>query len=237
MRLTSLFTFTLALFLVALAGVDAGPSAPELGIPVYGAKVGGQIAPDGTTELALDFPGRLHRHNVASPPGTNNGCCVFTSIHHAALWQDVPELQEFPKWIQSKRLSGGGYPGNVDQRIAAICAERKVAKPEYLQFEGWDYALVKAAIGSGRMVSGTYSHSPTGRYGGQKIAHMVNYVHADDQWVAVLDNNYMPSAGKLDHPDNYEWMTPAEMQTTNAPGGRGWIVVLLKQGPPLPPCN
>jgi hypothetical protein len=76
----------------------------------------------------------------------------------------------------------------------------------------------------------TYSSSPTGRYGGSRIAHMVSLVHADDRWFAVLDNNY-PGANLI------EWMTPQEFQRTWTGMGGGWAVILLAPPPPPPPVN
>ncbi len=76
----------------------------------------------------------------------------------------------------------------------------------------------------------TYSFSPTKRYGGARIAHMVSLVHADDQWFCVLDNNY-PGL------DKYEWMSPAEFLKTYTGGGGGWAVILLDRGPPPLPWN
>src|SRR5438132_258415 len=129
----------------------------------YGASVSGPTAPDGT-EIQIDLPQNLQRRNTSS---RGEGCCVFTSIHHAALWQDVPALQEFPKWLQSKGLPGGGYPGNVKSRITQICKERGLPEPEYIQVQGRDLEILKLATKTGRLPAVTYSKSPTGRYSGQ----------------------------------------------------------------------
>lgn len=195
----------------------------DSGAPV-GAKVGNSVAPDGKTEINCDLPGDLHRKNTASK---GLGLCVFTSIHHAAMWQDVKALQEFPRWVTEKGIPGGSYPEKTAKLIKQICADKGVPEPEYIQVEGGDLEILKRACKSGRMPGVTYSHSPTGRYGGQKISHMVSLPHADDQFFAVLDNNY-PGA------DAYEWMTPDEFRRTYAPG---WAVILLSPGAPLPPHN
>jgi len=71
-----------------------------------GASVGGNKAPDGT-EVHCDLPGDLHRRNTTS---RGQGCCVWTSIHHAAVWQNVPAYEEAPKWIQNHGIPGGVYP-------------------------------------------------------------------------------------------------------------------------------
>lgn len=190
------------------------------------AKVGGNVSPDGA-EIYCDLPHEFHRQNTAS---FGLGLCVFTSIHHAAVWQDVPELQEFPKWLIDQRIPGGGYPSKVDKLIPQMCKQRGVPVPDYIQIENNDLEILKLACKTGRMPSVTYCFSPTGRYGGRKIAHMVNIAHADDKWFAVLDNNY-PGA------DKYEWMTPQEFLSTYACGGTGWSVILLSPPPPPPPKN
>lgn len=200
---------------------------PIAAVETYGAKVGGTLAPDGNTEIQIDLPHQLHKHNISS---RGSGCCVFRSISHAAYYQEVAVLKDFAEWVRSKGLPGGGYPGNVAERIRMICKEKGVPEPAYIQIEGKDLELLKAATRSGRMVSVTYSKSPTGRYNGGRIAHMVNLPHADDHYFAVLDNNY-PGA------DKYEWMTPQEFATICNPGGRYWAVVLLAPPPPAPPRN
>src|SRR5207253_893960 len=156
------------------------------------------------------------------------GLCVFTSIAHAARWQNVPLLTDFRDWMKSK--PGGGYPTKVEKMIARIAKEKNSAAPDYVQIEGTDLEVLKLACRTGRMPAVTYSRSPTGRYGGQRIAHMVNLVHADDRHFVVLDNNY-PGA------DRYEWLSPAEFAKTYTGGSSGWAVILLSPGPPPPPRN
>ncbi|MBY0523416.1 MAG: hypothetical protein K2R98_08450 [Gemmataceae bacterium] len=203
-----------------------GPWGEEAGAPV-GAQVGGVVAPDGATQIDVDLPEALHRKNVTSK---GQGCCVFTSIHHAALWQNVPALQEFPKWLQEKGLEGGGYSGNVRERITAICKERGYPEPSYIQVDGKDMTVLQKACATGRFPAVTYSKSPTGRYNGGRIAHMVSMPGCTEQWVAILDNNYI-GAG------NYEWMTHKEYLDVCNLGGNYWAVILLNPGPPPPPRN
>lgn len=187
------------------------------------AVVGGKTSPEGT-EIHVDLPGEYHRHNVSS---RGSGCCVFTSIGHSARWQDVPVLIDFQTWIQSKGLPGGGYPGNVKDRITKICREKGVPEPPYLQVEGDDLDILKLACASGRMPAVTYSYSPTGRYGGRRIAHMVSLPHIDSSYAAVLDNNY-PGI------DKYEWLDVDTFRKVYRPG---WAVILLSHGPPPVPRN
>jgi hypothetical protein len=208
-------------------GCDCPLFGQDYARPVYGAKVGGKLAPDGKTEIQIDLPGNLHRRNTAS---RGLGLCVFTSIHHAALWQDIPLLQEFPKYLIDKGIPGGGYPDKVSSLIARIAKEKGVPEPDYIQVEGHDLEILKLACRTGRMPCVTYSFSPTGRYGGQRIAHMVNIAHGDDAFFAVLDNNFPGAAA-------YEWMSPDEFRRTYTGGRSGWSVVFLSPGPPPPPKN
>jgi hypothetical protein len=193
-----------------------------------GAQVGGRIAPDGKTEIHCDLPGSLHCKNIAS---RGEGCCTQTSVNHSARWQNVPALWDFHVWVREKGLPGGGTPQRMAERIPACAKDRGYPTPDFIQVDGSnDLEILKLACRSGRMPGVTYSYSPTGRYGGQRIAHMVSLVHADDNWFCVLDNNFPGDS-------NYEWLTPQEFLKTWAPGGRGWAVILLAPSPPMPPRN
>jgi hypothetical protein len=191
--------------------------------PCYGAVVNGRRFSDGT-ELQCDIPESLHLRNMGGSDGS--GLCVFTSISHSARWQNVKVLQDFRDWMRSK--PGGGYPSKVDRMILKLCSERSQPVPDYLQVEGTDLEILKKACRTGRAVCVTYSFSPTGRYGGGRIAHMVNLVHADDRHFVILDNNY-PGANA------YEWLSPEEFRRTYTGGSQGWAVILLSPPPPPPP--
>lgn len=189
---------------------------------VFGAKVGGSIAPDNTTELHCDLHGSQHLKNKAGSEGS--GLCVFTSIDHAARWQNVQQLVGFRDWMT--KYPGGGWPEKVTKKITEICKEKGVSEPKYIQIENKDLEILKSACSAGLMPGVTYDHSPTGRYNGQRIAHMVSLVHADNNWFCILDNNY-PGVNQ------YEWMTPEEFRSVWS----GWAVILLSPGPPPPPTN
>ncbi len=190
--------------------------------------VGGKVSPTGL-EIDIDLPGSLHRANVSS---RGEGCCTHTSVHHVAVWQNIPALQEFPKWVQSKGLPGGTYPKMMADRINLICKDRGQPVPAYLNLEGKTdlYPLLKEALKSGRMVCVTYCVSPTGRYSGQRISHMVNLVHFDDKYACILDNNYIGE-------DKYEWISVADFTRTFVGNGGGWAIVFLAPAPPNLPWN
>lgn len=188
-----------------------------------GAVVLGPAHSDGT-EVHCDLPPEMHVKNRGGSDGA--GLCVFASLKHAAQWQDVDALRDVFEWMFTR--PGGGWPEKVDKVIDQICKEKGVPKPAYLQVQSRDLEILKAACQSGRMPCVTYCMSPTGRYGGQKIAHMVNLFHADDRHFVVMDNNF---------PRTYEWMTPAEFDRVYGCNGPGWAVILLDAGPPPPPFN
>jgi hypothetical protein len=196
------------------------------------AQVGGAVAPDGKTELQADIPGDLQQRNIAS---RGLGCCVFRSIDHAARYQNVPALVHFPEWMVEHGVAGGGWPAKVDQLIPLIARDRGLPTPEYIQVEGPPekvLPVLKLAGSTGRMVCVTYSRSPTGRYNGQQIAHMVNSAACGagpSSLYAILDNNYIGE-------QNYEWLS--EHEFIRACGPRSiWAVILLAPPPPRPPRN
>lgn len=209
---------TLSLLLLLVTGAVAQSTIE--------ATVSGPTGPDGT-EIACDLPGHQHLRNKGGSDGA--GLCVFTSIDHSARWQQVPQLIGFRDWMT--RHPGGGYPSKVKTMIAKICQERGLPEPRYIQVEGGAETLdtLRLAIKTGRMPAVTYSYSPTGRYGGRRIAHMVSLPHADSERFVVLDNNY-PGV------DQYEWMNEREFLRAYATGG-GWAVILLDSAPPPPPRN
>jgi hypothetical protein len=196
------------------------------------ARAGGLVAPN-YKPAALQFPPEMYVRNTAGTDGL--GLCVFTSLHHAGKWQNA-EL--FVKQLEFMRKQpGGGYPSKVDNVLRAASKQFGLAIPQYVQIQDRDIDVLKLAIKNGYMPSVTYGISPTGRYNGKKISHMVNLIHADDNFFGVLDNNYVG-------PDEIEWMTPAEFMRAYTTNGRspvggvnGWAVVLLTASPPKPPTN
>lgn len=181
--------------------------------------LGGPVGPDGKTEVSCDLPVGQRTRNVGGRDGA--GLCVFTSIGHAARWQNESRLVDFQAAMRKE--PGGGYPAKVDQMFA-----RYGRGAAYLQYEGRDPSILREALRSGRMPSVTYNgHDP--HYAGS-IAHMVNLVHLDERWAVVLDNNFVGE-------NELVWLTPEDFQRRWLGGGGGWAVILLSPPPPPVPHN
>jgi hypothetical protein len=179
------------------------------------ATVGGDTSPDGNFSNSY-LPPIERMKNTGGSDGS--GLCVFTSIEHAAREQGIEVLRGFRRWME--RRPGGGYPEKVDKMLKQYCQEMGVPVPQYIQVTTWDPELMGAALRSGRMVSLTYSRSLTGRYGGQRIAHMVNLEHGGaGQFWGILDNNYIEAI---------EWLTEKELHSV----GGDWFIVFLDGGAP-----
>jgi hypothetical protein len=207
-------------------GVQRQKPAPRREV-VEGAKLGGLVSPDGTEEIHCDLPKELHLRNVGGTDGA--GLCVFASAQHSSTWQHIDAIDGIFKYMQSQ--PGGGWPEKVDRVVATMAARNKLPIPGYIQVESKDpLAILKLACKTGRMPGVTYSYSPTGRYNGQYIAHMVSLVHASDKWFAILDNNF---------PGTIEWMDPATFAAVHTKKGRelGWSCTFLADAPPPVPTN
>lgn len=192
------------------------PRAPE-------AQVNGSVFSDGT-EIRCDLPPDFHVKNRGGSDGS--GLCVFASLKHSGIWQNDPIFSGLFEWMFSH--PGGGYPEKVDRIIAQYCQEKNLPRPPYVQVEGTDLGILELACKNGLMPGVTYSYSPSGRYGGSRISHMVSLVHADARHFVILDNNF---------PKTYEWMSPDEFRKTYTGGRSGWAVIPLRPGPPPVPRN
>jgi hypothetical protein len=187
----------------------------------FEATVGGPRHPDGT-ELDCDLPERFHVKNRGGSDGS--GLCVFASMRHSGLWSDEPVFTGIFEFMFTR--PGGGYPDKVDRMVDAFCKDKNLPRPEYVQVEGSDLEILKAACRAGLMPGVTYYRSPTGRYGGRRVSHMVSLVAATDKWFAIIDNN---------HPKSYEWVAPDEFRACYTGGRAGWAIIPLKPGPPPVP--
>lgn len=220
----ALTAFAAALFLLGLCG------AAEAKI-----QLGGPVAPDGKTEVAVDLPADQRRHNIGSPSPRfegdprSLGCCVFSSIDHAGRWQNVLAVYQMPEWMVKSGIQGGGWDRKVDELIPKIAKDRGLPTPDYLQYTGTDPAILEAALKTGRMPCVTYNGHDGVHYR-QGIAHMVNLVYLDSQQACILDNNFIGE-------DELVWMGRQEFLDRWTGGGGGWCVILLAPRPPPVPHN
>lgn len=191
------------------------------GRPLVGAiTVGGPVAPDGVTEVQTDLPVSERKKNVGGRDGA--GLCVFTSIGHAAAFQNERRLLDFQE--KMRKELGGGYPSKVDTMIA-----KYGPGTPYVQYEGNDLGVLRMALESGRMPSITYNGRDP-HYGSRTVAHMVNLVYLDMSTACVLDNNFVGE-------NELVWMTAEEFKSRWLGGRQGWMVCLLKSPPPAPARN
>lgn len=122
------------------------------------------------------------------------GLCVFTSIYHTGVYQGLP-LKGFRKFMESR--PGGGYPEKVDRMLKLYASESKSYLPMYYHLYGKGCMnTLKDALDVGYMVCITWG-TDYHHYGGDTIAHMVNLVYLDNEYGAILDNNF---------PDEFLWV-------------------------------
>lgn len=184
---------------------------------------GGSVGPKGN-EVAVDLPDEMRMHNTGGigprGPGSGAGLCVFTSIEHAAKWQNERKL-----WGLQQKMThepGGGYPQKVDKMLA-----KYGPGAQFVQYEGRDPAILELALRTGRMPGVTYNGHDGVFYHGV-IAHMLNLVYLDKDNAAILDSN---------NEHKILWMSRQEFLDRWCGRGNGWAVVLLSARPPMPPRN
>ncbi len=213
---------------------------PTLVLLAAGGFLGGQPAAENKAHLtnspyasdgtAVDawLPAGLHMKNVGGSDGA--GLCVFTSIEMVARATNIRTLFGFQDWM--KKRPGGGWPEKVNDMIDKFCKERNLPKPVFFHVEANDLPTLKKALQSGRPIGITYSYSPTRRYGGQRIAHMVMLSAAGagsgpdgKGWWCINDNNF---------PGTWEWMSESQFLSVASGGGRLWACIF--QAPTYPPA-
>lgn len=194
------------------------------GIAMAGS-VGGFKSPDGKENMNCPLPESLHQRNTVGSDGL--GLCVYASAKHTGQWQSEQLFIAIFDWM--KRHPGGSYPTKFTATLKQCAKEKGLPYPDYVQIQDDDIEILKTACKNGFMPGVTYGYSPTGRYNGKRISHMVSVVHASDDWFAVLDNNYPGE-------QNFEWLSPSEFKGAHvSPSGIGWKVILLTTPPPPKP--
>lgn len=194
------------------------------GVAIAGS-IGGFKSPDGKENMNCPLPGNLHQRNTVGSDGS--GLCVYASARHTGRWQDEQLFIAIFDWM--KQHPGGSYPDKFKRTLLQCAQEKGLPVPNYIQLQDADIEILKTACQNGFMPGVTYGYSPTGRYNGKRIAHMVSLVHASNNWFAVLDNNYPGE-------QNFEWLSPQEFKGAHvSPNGIGWKVILLTTPPPPKP--
>jgi hypothetical protein len=183
------------------------------------ALVGAKATVNGPTwqghHVQADLPDSQHLRNTVGINGM--GLCVWTSLDHAARYQDAKKLINIRDRMRSQL--GGGWPSRVTKIIERDCPDVSIA-----QYQGRDPTFLDVAMRTKRMACVTYGYSE--RYHGT-ISHMVNLVYLDKEWGCILDNNF---------PRTYEWMPRSEcLKRIGHPRGSYWSVVILDPGPAPPP--
>lgn len=212
----------LAVGIVIVFAAFAWPADPARGV----LSEGGPIAPDGKTEVDCDLAVELRQKNIGGSDGA--GLCVFTSIEHAARYQNERRLWDLQK--QMSRERGGGYPEKVDAMIAKYGPGTR-----YIQHVAGDLEFLYQAIRTGRMPGVTYAGRDMHYGPRQRVAHMVNLVHLDPpsarpRLACVLDNNYIGEKQLV-------WMTADEFRSRWLDMSGGWAIVCLAPPPSPVPHN
>lgn len=198
------------------------------GVPYGKISLGGQVGPDGKTEVAIDLPLDQRMRNIGSRVD-GLGMCVSTSITHSARWHNLRDWREFRDWCA--KYPGGSYPSKTDKQVKQYAQEKGITCPEFLQYEGNDPAIIVAALKAGLCPAITYDGRDGVRYQGH-IEHMVNvvYLSRETNLAAIMDNN-----GKA---EDLIWMSFDEfVERWTSKGRGGWVFLWLVPPPPPPPCN
>jgi hypothetical protein len=197
------------------------PFRPLSAIDTANLATGGPRNVDGA-EVMCDLPVDQRTPNTGGTDGA--GLCVFTSIGHAARWQNDPRLANLQRDMTHE--PGGGYPEKVDAMLKKY--GQGITPRDYVNIETNDPEILHEAIDSGRMPCVTYNgHDP--HYRGS-IAHMVNLVALDARHACILDNNFVGQ-------NDLVWMSPTDFYKRWKGGAKGWVVILLSPAPPPVPRN
>ena len=205
--------FSLIVFALSLSAAVAAISA----------SVGGLNGPTGERAIC-DLPESQHLRNAAGRDGS--GLCVFTSLDHSGRWHNNEVLIGMRDYM--KQFPGGGWPEKVDEYVQRRAKQIGKPVPKYVHIQSTrDLDLVERAVKAGFLVCVTYYRSPSGRYDGRTIYHMVNLISAgapEKETYAILDNNY---------PRSIEWLTREEfLKAWTLHGQQAWAIIILEPPPP-----
>ena len=204
-------------------GNQAGPVGPFGKI-----SLGGPVAPDGLSEVQIDYPLNQRMGNIGSKVD-GLGMCVSTSVEMSARCAGLDQMRGFRDYCANE--PGGAGPSKMDRQIKAFCQAKGISVPIYVQYQGNDPAAVAMLLKTCRMPSVTYGGMDSVRYP-NAIQHMVNAVSLTDKWACLLDNNETGRPGPVGE-NGLLWMTPNEFTERFRMGGGGWVFAWLT--PPWPP--
>jgi len=214
----------LALLIAVPCNSDDAIDTFDVGRPFLSGRIGGFASPDGKEKMQCPLPGSQHQQNTGGIDGA--GLCVYASERHSGRWQNDPLFDALFDYMKTQE--GGSYPAKFAATVKSCAKLRGYPVPNYVQIQDNDIEVLKLACKNGYMPGVTYGYSPTGRYGGRRISHMVSITHATDNWFAVLDNNYIGDK-------QFEWLKPTEFARSHTTGGTGWKIILLTVPPPPKP--
>lgn len=231
MTLHRLALWLIALALLAWAGIVRGEDREWRG---------GNVYRDRGPEVQIDLPAELRLRNKAGRPTATSpkgdGCCTFASLNHMAFQMNCRPLFRVLDEIASKE-EGGGWPERMTEVVQRFTGDGDLV----VHYEGPDpLPVVKLALRTGRMVGITYGYSDNPIYDGVSMGHMVNVVHCDGGFAAVLDNNdpahiaWLLTEAELERRATWSPLDPAGLRWGK---GNAWVMVLLCPPPPPVPTS
>lgn len=139
--------------------------------------------PDGqSVKYACLFPG------IRNKGGSDgSGLCVFTSVEIAARSQGIYELYGFQEFM--RKHPGGGWPEKLDRMIQEFTNRAPIKYVHLLGTAQQEFPLLEQSYQVGFIPCVTWGTDES-HYKGRRIAHMVNAVYVDKNWVGILDNNF-----------------------------------------------
>lgn len=163
----------------------------------------------------LSMPSDLRRHNITSK---GLGCCVFRSADYMAGYLNIPQWKDFPEWMKSKGIAGGGYPEKFAKLSKQISADRGMPEPKYIQVQSADPSVMEAVLKTGRPFGMTWNAN-----------HMLNGVGLTGTSGMIVDNN---------RPNVVQVFSRSKFLAQAKKGGsKFWLIVPLKPRPPMPPTG
>jgi hypothetical protein len=167
---------------------DTKPDSEPIEIPEgfdrpdrYG-EVWGGLEYQGRKALC-QIPVSIRQQNTdGSAPGPMDGLCVIASQVTDGRWVELLEDME-RLWKTALARPGGYHPAKMKALALEVVPHLK-----HHSYEGLEIAWMRQWLEVGVAIGVTLG---TGRgYQYQDISHMVSLIHMDDEYVALIDNNW-----------------------------------------------